>query len=48
VPVDDLVEAFCVITSVETFARFVLHDRKSTAEYTDFVTRTVRETILAG
>lgn len=47
VPRDDLVEAFCIITSVETFARFVLHDRKSTDEYQVFVTRTVRETILA-
>jgi len=47
VPFDDLVEAFCVVTSVETYARFVLHDRKSEEEYRAFVTRTVRETVLA-
>ena len=47
VPFDDLVEAFCVLTSVESYARFVLQDRKSDEEYTAFVTRTVRETVLA-
>jgi AcrR family transcriptional regulator len=47
VPFDDLVEAFCVITCVETYVRFVLQDGKSDDEYTAFVSRTVRETILA-
>ena len=45
VPFDDLVEAFCVITSVETYARFVLQDQKLDEDYRAFVTRTVRETI---
>jgi hypothetical protein len=47
VPFDALVEAFCVITCVETYVRFVLLDGKSDDEYKAFVTRTVRETILA-
>ncbi len=46
VPFDDLVEAFCVITSVETYVRFVRHDARSPAAYQTFVARTVRETIL--
>jgi len=46
VPFDDLVEAFCVITCVETYVRFVQHDGKSPDEYKSFVARTVRETIL--
>ena len=46
VPFDDLVEAFCVITCVETYVRFVQHDGKSPNEYKAFVARTVRETIL--
>jgi AcrR family transcriptional regulator len=48
VPFDDLVEAFCIITCVESFVRFVQHDRKSPDEYQAFVTRTVRETILTS
>ena len=47
VPFDDLVEAFCVITCVETYVRFVQHDGKSPSQYKTFVARTVRETILA-
>jgi Bacterial regulatory proteins, tetR family len=47
VPFDDLVEAFCIVTSVETFVRFVQHDGKSRDAYKAFVARTVRETILA-
>ena len=47
VPFDDLVEAFCIITCVETYVRFVQHDGKSDDDYQAFVTRTVRETILA-
>jgi len=47
VPFDDLVEALCVITCVETYVRFVLQDRRSEEAYTSFVTRTVRETVLA-
>jgi AcrR family transcriptional regulator len=46
VPFDDLVEAVCVITSVETYVRFVLVDGKSADEYKEFVRRTMRETIL--
>jgi AcrR family transcriptional regulator len=46
VPFDDLVEAMCVITSVETYVRFVIVDGKSTEAYKEFVRRTVRETIL--
>ena len=47
VPFDDLVEAFCILTCVETFVRFVQQDGKSPDEYQAFVARTVRETILA-
>lgn len=46
VPFDDVVEALCVITCVETYVRFVRHDGKSPEEYKAFVARTVRETIL--
>ncbi|AVT28200.1 TetR/AcrR family transcriptional regulator [Plantactinospora sp. BC1] len=48
VPFDDLVETFCVITSVESYQRFVRLDGKSHEEYSAFVARTVRETILDG
>jgi AcrR family transcriptional regulator len=48
VPFDDLVEACCVITSVESYVRFVRVDGKSHEEYKAFVTRTLRDTILAG
>ncbi|MEE6310357.1 hypothetical protein V1634_26310, partial [Plantactinospora veratri] len=48
VPFDDLVETFCVITSVESYLRFVRLDGKSPEEYKAFVARTVRETILGG
>jgi AcrR family transcriptional regulator len=47
VPLDDLVESFCVITCVETYVRFVQLDGKPDDAYKAFVTRTVRETILA-
>jgi AcrR family transcriptional regulator len=47
VPFDDLVEAFCVITGVETYVRFVRLDGKPDDAYTAFVARTVRETILS-
>ena len=47
VPFDDLVEAFCIITCVETYTRFVVLDRKAVDDYKAFVSRTVRETILA-
>lgn len=47
VPFDALVEALCVTTSVESYVRFVIHDNRSVEEYQDFITRTVRETILA-
>ena len=48
VPFDDLVEAFCVITSFETYVRFVRLDGKPDDAYTAFVARTVRETILSA
>lgn len=47
VPFDSLVEAFCVVTSVESYARFILIDQRDTKEYRDFIARTVRATILA-
>jgi AcrR family transcriptional regulator len=47
VPFDDLVEACCVITCVETYVRFVQHDSKSPAQYKAFVARTLRETVFA-
>jgi hypothetical protein len=46
VPFDDLVEALCVIISVETYVRFVRLDGKSPEQYKAFLTRTVRDTIL--
>jgi AcrR family transcriptional regulator len=46
VPFDDLVEAACVITSVETYVRFVRLDGRSPEQYKEFLTRTVRDTIL--
>lgn len=48
VPFDDLVEAFCIITCIESYVRFVLHDGKSPDQYRAFVARSVRETILAS
>jgi AcrR family transcriptional regulator len=42
-----LVESFCVVTSVESYARFVLLDARPPEEYCAFVARTVRATILA-
>ena len=47
VPFDALVEAACVILSVESYARFVLLDGRSPADYRAFVERTVRLSILA-
>ncbi|GAB2994724.1 TetR/AcrR family transcriptional regulator [Amycolatopsis acidiphila] len=46
VPFDDLVEALCVITSVESYVRYVRMDGKSHEQYKAFVTRTVHDTIL--
>jgi AcrR family transcriptional regulator len=46
VPFDDLVETCCVITSVESYVRFVRLDGKSHDDYKTFITRTVRDTIL--
>jgi AcrR family transcriptional regulator len=46
VPFDDLVEAFCVINSVECYVRFVRMDGRSREQYQTFVERTLRETIL--
>jgi AcrR family transcriptional regulator len=48
VPLDDLVEAFCIISCVETYVRFVQLDGKSKDEYKAFVARTMRETILGS
>jgi AcrR family transcriptional regulator len=47
VPFDDLVEATCVITSVEAYVRFVRLDGKSHKAYRTFVARTIRDAILA-
>lgn len=47
IPFDDLVESVCVTTSVETYVRFVGHDGLSVDRYESFVSRTVRETVLA-
>ena len=47
VPFDDLVEAVCIITCVETYVRFVEQDGRSSDRYRSFVARTVRETVLA-
>ncbi len=46
VPFDDLVEAMCVITSPESYVRFVRLDGKSHNKYKAFITRAVRDTIL--
>lgn len=46
VPFDGLVEAVCVLTSVESYVRFVHWDGKSHEEYRAFITRTIRDTIL--
>jgi AcrR family transcriptional regulator len=46
VPFDDLVEALCVITSVESYVRCVHMDGKSPEQYKAFVARTVHDTIL--
>jgi AcrR family transcriptional regulator len=48
VPFDDLVETVCIITSVETYARFVQVDGKSRADYSAFVSRMMRETVFVG
>jgi hypothetical protein len=42
-PFDDLGEAFCSITCVATYVRFVLRDGNTNDEYRAFVTRTPRE-----
>ena len=42
-----LVESFCGVTSVESYARFVLLDARPPEEYCSFVVRTVRATVLA-
>jgi AcrR family transcriptional regulator len=46
VPFDDLVEAFCVITSIESYVRFVHLDGKSHEQYKTIIARTIRDTIL--
>jgi AcrR family transcriptional regulator len=45
---DDLVEALCVIISVETYVRFVHLDGKSPKAYKAFVARTIRDTVFAS
>jgi AcrR family transcriptional regulator len=47
VPFDDLVEAVCVLTSVDTYVRFVQLDGKSVGAYKSFVARALRDTVLA-
>lgn len=46
-PFEDLVEAFVVITSSDGYVRYVVVDGRPPEEYRDFVTRTVRATVLA-
>jgi AcrR family transcriptional regulator len=46
VPFDDLVEAVCVITSVESYVRYVRLDGKSPERYRAFVARALRDTVL--
>jgi len=48
VPFDELVEAVCVITSVESYVRYVRLDGKSTTRYQAFVARTIQDTVLAS
>ena len=43
VPFDELVEAHCVLTSVESYIRFVHLDGQSREQYAAFITRTVRD-----
>lgn len=43
---DDVVEAFCVLSSFESYLRFVHHDGKSPEAYRAFIARTMRESIL--
>lgn len=48
VPFDELVEAACIVTSVETYVRFVQLDGKSLDAYRGFVTRTLQDAVLAS
>ncbi|HEX5857320.1 MAG TPA: TetR/AcrR family transcriptional regulator [Microbacterium sp.] len=47
VPFDDLVEAVCILTSVETYVRFVQLDGKPVEAYEAFVARAIKDTVLA-
>jgi AcrR family transcriptional regulator len=47
VPFDDLVEAVCVITSVESYVRYVRMDGGTPERYQTFVARALRDTVLA-
>jgi AcrR family transcriptional regulator len=47
IPFDDLVEAHCVLTSIETYVRFVHLDGKSREQYAAFIGRTLRDSLLA-
>lgn len=46
VPFDELVEAACVITSVESYVRFVRLDGRSAERYQGFVARAIRDVVL--
>jgi AcrR family transcriptional regulator len=46
VPFDDLVEACCVVVSVESYVRFVRVDGRSEEKYKAFIARTFSDTIL--
>ena len=48
VPFDDLVETCCILTSVETYVRFVHLDGGTPDRYKAFVARTVRDTMLVA
>jgi AcrR family transcriptional regulator len=47
VDLDELVEGLCVVTSVESYVRFVLIDGRSEVAYKAFVARMFRESILS-
>jgi AcrR family transcriptional regulator len=46
-PFDDIVETVCIVTGPEAYVRFVELDGRSTDDYQAFVTRMLRETVLA-
>jgi hypothetical protein len=47
VPFDELLAGLSVVTSVEAYLRYVRHDGRPREEYSRFLSRTMRETVLA-